>query len=43
MSIKNFIPTIWSTKILQHMRDNLVYAGLVNRDYEGEITREVHQ
>ena len=39
MSIKNFIPTIWSTKILQHMRDNLVYAGLVNRDYEGEITR----
>ena len=39
MSIKNFIPTIWSTKILQHMRGNLVYAGLVNRDYEGEITR----
>lgn len=39
MSIRNFIPTIWSTKILQHMRDNLVYAGLVNRDYEGEITR----
>lgn len=39
MSIKNFIPTIWSTKMLQHMRDNLVYAGLVNRDYEGEITR----
>ena len=39
MSIKNFIPTIWSTKILQHMRDNLVYGGLVNRDYEGEITR----
>lgn len=39
MSIKNFIPTIWSTKILQHMRDNLVYGGLVNRDYEGEIKR----
>ena len=37
MAVDKFIPKVWSAKILQHMRNNLVYAGLVNRDYEGEI------
>ncbi len=35
-----FIPEIWSSLILQSLKKNLVYAGpgVVNRDYEGEIT-----
>lgn len=39
MSISNFIPTIWSARILQTLEKSLVYAqsGVVNRDYEGEI------
>lgn len=39
MAIKNFIPVIWTAKILQALDKALVYgqAGVVNRDYEGEI------
>lgn len=39
MSINNFIPTIWSARILQALEKTLRYAqaGVVNRDYEGEI------
>lgn len=41
-SIDNFIPVIWSARILVGLQKALVYAqaGVVNRDYEGEI-REV--
>jgi hypothetical protein len=41
MAISNFIPEIWSAQILTALRDRLVYAqaGMVNRDYEGEIAR----
>jgi hypothetical protein len=41
-SIDNFIPTIWSARILVALQKALVYAqaNIVNRDYEGEI-REV--
>lgn len=37
MSVENFIPTIWSADILREFDANLVFNGLVNRDYEGEI------
>ncbi|MDE6357910.1 MAG: P22 coat protein - protein 5 domain protein [Eubacteriales bacterium] len=37
MSIANTIPKIWSARILENLRNNLVYANLFNRDYEGEI------
>ena len=37
MSVINFIPTIWSARLLAHLDKKHVYAALVNRDYEGEI------
>lgn len=39
MSINNFIPVIWSSRLLQALQKSLVYAqgGVVNRDYEGDI------
>lgn len=40
MSLNNFIPAIWSARLLQNLHKGLVYGqtGIVNRDYEGEIT-----
>ena len=38
-SYTNFIPTLWSASLLSNLDKNLVYANLVNRDYQGEITR----
>lgn len=39
MSVKNFIPAIWTARLLQPLDKALVYGqtGVVNRDYEGEI------
>lgn len=39
MSLNNFIPTIWSARILKALEKSLVYGQsmVVNRDYEGEI------
>lgn len=37
MSVTNFIPTIWSARLLRHLDKKHVYANLLNRDYEGEI------
>ena len=37
MSVANFIPKIWSARLLAHLDKKHVYATLVNRDYEGEI------
>lgn len=39
MAIVNFIPQLWSGSILQNLRKMHVFgqAGVVNRDYEGEI------
>lgn len=37
MSVTNFIPTIWSARLLRHLDKKHVYAQLLNRDYEGEI------
>lgn len=37
MSLDNFIPTIWSARLLANLNNAHVYANLCNRDYEGEI------
>lgn len=37
MAVNNFIPVIWSARLLENLRKSLVFGGLVNRDYEGEI------
>jgi hypothetical protein len=41
MAIVNFIPKIWSSKLLIALRAQLVYGGegVINRDYEGEIAQ----
>ncbi|MFC8124662.1 P22 coat protein - protein 5 domain protein [Streptomyces sp. NPDC057302] len=40
MTVRNFVPEIWSSRLLVATRKELVYAGprVVNRDYEGEIS-----
>lgn len=42
MSLNQFIPSIWSARILAKLQSTLVYgqAGVVNTDYEGEISSE---
>lgn len=35
---KNFIPTLWSARLLANLDKALVALQFVNRDYEGEIT-----
>lgn len=37
----NFIPTVWTARLLKALEKALVYgqAGVVNRDYEGEISQ----
>nr|UVX80494.1 MAG: coat protein [Bacteriophage sp.] len=37
MATNHFIPQVWSAKILEALDKELVYAGLFNTDYEGEI------
>lgn len=37
MAFSSFIPEIWSARLLEHLDKAHVYAGLLNRDYEGEI------
>lgn len=39
MALDNFIPNVWSARLLANLHKNLVFgqAGVVNRDYEGEI------
>ena len=39
MAINTFFPTIWDARLLAHLDKALVYGNLVNRDYEGNITR----
>lgn len=39
MAITTFIPEVWDARILANLQKALVYANLVNRDYEGEITQ----
>jgi hypothetical protein len=37
MTLNNFIPSIWSARLLQNLNEAHVYANLANRDYEGDI------
>lgn len=41
MAITNFIPEIWDASLLKQLRDQLTYAqaGVINRNYEGDIAR----
>jgi len=41
MAISSFIPEIWSASLLESLKKSLIYAapGVVNRDYEGEISQ----
>ena len=39
MAITNFIPEIWSSKLLLNFQRDAVFAGLVNREYEGEASK----
>jgi N4-gp56 family major capsid protein len=41
MSTNNFIPTLWSARLLANLNKVLVFAqpGVVNRDYEGEVSQ----
>lgn len=38
MSVKNFIPTIWSDMILQDYTERAVFRPLMNTSYEGSIS-----
>ena len=38
MAVTSFIPKLWSARLLAHLDKTLVFANLVNRDYEGEIS-----
>lgn len=40
MGVENFVPTLWSARILQNLQKSLVFGqtGVINRDYEGEIS-----
>ena len=40
MAVTNFIPELWSAKLLVALRKAHVSGALVNRDYEGEIKRQ---
>lgn len=39
MSVKSFIPQVWSARLLEHLDKNLVVANLFNRYWEGEIAQ----
>lgn len=41
MTIANFIPEIWDASLLKQLRSQLTYAqaGVINRNYEGDIAR----
>jgi hypothetical protein len=41
MSLNNFIPQVWSAQLLASLKKSLVFGqdGVVNRDYEGDISQ----
>lgn len=39
MAVTSFIPEVWAARLLSNLNNELVYANLLNRDYEGEITQ----
>lgn len=38
MAITNFIPEVWAASILSVLQKSLVFGGIANRNYEGEIS-----
>jgi hypothetical protein len=40
MSVDNFIPEVWAARLLENLHNATVYGsdGVINRDYEGEIS-----
>lgn len=40
MAVTNFVPDIWTSRLLVSLRKAAVAGNLVNRDYEGEIKRQ---
>lgn len=40
MAVNSFIPMIWSARLLVALQKALVFANLVNREYEGEIANQ---
>lgn len=38
MAITNFIPEVWAASILSVLEKSLVFGGIANRNYEGEIS-----
>jgi hypothetical protein len=39
MAIDHFIPEIWNANILENFRQTAIFAGLANREYEGDATK----
>ena len=39
MGLENFVPQVWAAKLFVRLRKNLVFGDVVNKEYEGEITR----
>jgi hypothetical protein len=39
MGVSTFVPEIWSAALLSSLKKSEVFAGLCNRDYEGEISQ----
>lgn len=37
MALTNFIPQVWSARLLENLEKNHVFAGVANRHYEGDI------
>ena len=40
MSITSFVPEIWSAQLLASLKKAEIFAGLCNRNYEGEIAQK---
>jgi len=38
MSLSNFIPNVWSARLLENLNNAHVFASVCNRDYQGDIT-----
>lgn len=39
MAIANFIPQVWSARLLENLQKSLVFGALCNRNYEGDIAQ----
>lgn len=40
MAITNFLTTVWSARLNENLKKNLVYGNCVNNDYEGDIQEQ---